>query len=287
MKTGKKAKRREATARSESEQQFALCRPPGINSSSSTRKRIVSPQSKARRHREANLFLELTPRGELAFGAVESTLQKHGWDPCTKLDIDRVLRVNHKDHQVLNRFEKYRSDVMDKASGSKNTIGVGLVSERVFADGNEILCFRGASLICGLGSDGRDTICGRRSCGVCRLMRIVEEGSTCGSSHEKDNVWPMLLSLNSWRAHKKAAKKCCGNGGCGGGGRKAIVICRVIAGCVGNFVKKENNIMECEGFDSALLSIGGDNNNCSDQDLLVLNPTAVLPCFVVVYNASS
>lgn len=59
--------------------------------------------------------------------------------------------------------------------------------------------------------------------------------------------------------------------------KRALLVCRVIAGRVGcdpGLVDKEDL-----GFDSLV----GRGSGGFEDELLVFNPTAVLPCFVIVY----
>ncbi|GAB4848097.1 hypothetical protein Ancab_002761 [Ancistrocladus abbreviatus] len=165
---------------------------------------------------------------------------QRGWDPQTDLGINKVFKVHHDD-QVIKNFEDCRQITRVNALKS---------NERLMANGNEILCFRGTSLTCNPGSNGKTCVCNEKSCGACRLIRKL-----CCSSLE--SLWPISLSLNCWRAHEKASKKC---GKSSGPCRrsKAIVVCRVIAGCIGHSIKNES--LECEetaaSIDSALLSTG-------------------------------
>ena len=63
----------------------------------------------------------------------------------------------------------------------------------------------------------------------------------------------------------------------GGGGRKALVLCRVIAGRVHRPV--EELPPDLEGFDSLAGKLGLHANI---EELYLLNPRALLPCFVVI-----
>ncbi|KHN06256.1 hypothetical protein glysoja_030322 [Glycine soja] len=62
--------------------------------------------------------------------------------------------------------------------------------------------------------------------------------------------------------------------------KRAMLVCRVIAGRVGSDsdeVEKEDG-----GFDSVMAS--GVYTRLDEEELLVFNPRAVLPCFVIVYS---
>lgn len=60
--------------------------------------------------------------------------------------------------------------------------------------------------------------------------------------------------------------------------KRALLVCRVVAGRVGcdpGIVDKED-----AGFDSLV----GRGSGGFEEELLVFNPRAVLPCFVIVYT---
>lgn len=65
--------------------------------------------------------------------------------------------------------------------------------------------------------------------------------------------------------------------------KRAMLVCRVIAGRVGcdpGYVDKEDS-----GFDSLVGRKNGSHMRLDEEDeLLVFNSRAVLPCFVIVYT---
>lgn len=61
--------------------------------------------------------------------------------------------------------------------------------------------------------------------------------------------------------------------------KRAVLVCRVVAGRVGCDPCEADK--EDPGFDS-LAGRGGDEEE--DDEILVFNPRAVLPCFVVLYT---
>lgn len=65
--------------------------------------------------------------------------------------------------------------------------------------------------------------------------------------------------------------------------KRAMLVCRVIAGRIGSDsdeVDKEDG-----GFDSVMARGGsGVYTRLDEEELLVFNPRAVLPCFVIVYS---
>lgn len=71
-------------------------------------------------------------------------------------------------------------------------------------------------------------------------------------------------------------------------GRKAMLVCRVIAGKVRRVADdtaaaaEEESVSAAACYDSVAGSAGVYSNL---EDLLVFNPRAILPCFVVIYKA--
>ncbi|GMI65826.1 hypothetical protein HRI_000251900 [Hibiscus trionum] len=196
-----------------------------------------------------------------AFRAVE-TVFKSGWDGKVGHKIEKILKINHN-IGVLKRFEEYRQIVKSKSAN---------IFQRLAVDGNELLRFHGTIVTCSLGNNGLSRICNKKSCGVCRMIGLV--GST-----GKESV---ALSNDSRRAHWKVTKECsvtdtiCT--------RKAIVVCRVIAGRVARCRGRGFGLVEGRegGFDS-VVSLAKDPMEGSEE-LIALNARAVLPCFVILYN---
>ncbi|CAK9154574.1 unnamed protein product [Ilex paraguariensis] len=199
--------------------------------------------------------------GEPSIGIVE-TMFRSGWSNGVGHTVEKVLKVNHNE-AMLNRFEEYRKLVK---SNAKDSTGWQRV-ERVVADGNELLRFHGAVITCSLGFDGISSICNSKACGVCRVL---------GSSVLAKGLPTIAFSSNSWKAHEKVTTRCFANRF---SSRKAIVICRVIAGRVAHYGKRGIKEEEQGGFDSVVVSI--------EEELMVFNTSAILPCFVVIYSIPS
>ncbi|XVE76231.1 hypothetical protein DITRI_Ditri12bG0156200 [Diplodiscus trichospermus] len=152
---------------------------------------------------------------EPSFGIVE-TIFRSGWDNKIGLKIEKVLKINHN-VDVLNKFEEYREIVKSKSTNIPP--GESMRIERLAVDGNEFLRFHGAIVTCSLGNDEISSICHRECCGICRMVgSSLSDGEAC-----------VALSNNSRQAHRKVVSGSDGNKNCA---RKAIVICRVIAGRV-------------------------------------------------------
>ncbi|XP_043714393.1 uncharacterized protein LOC122662709 [Telopea speciosissima] len=196
--------------------------------------------------------------GEPAIGIV-STIFQSGWNQEEFPVIEKILRVNHT-VEVLKRFEEYRELVKSRAAETC----VSNRKERLVADGNEVLRHHGATLLCSLGFQGNSSICGQQSCEVCSIV---------GSSNSGKAVQRSFCET-SWGAHEKMTKL--------GSSRKAMVIGRVIAGRVAYDYPKGFVCMEDCGFDSLIVSDKNQSNY--SEELIVLDPRAVLPCFVVIYT---
>ncbi|KAL5548230.1 hypothetical protein UlMin_003461 [Ulmus minor] len=176
--------------------------------------------------------------------------------------IERVLKV-HNMQKTLARFEEYREIVKIKASKLPKK------HPRCLADGNELLRFYGTTLACSLGQNGCSSLCISEKCSVCRIIRNgfsakkeLKEGvgvfttSTSGRAFESIEMIEEEPSL-----------------------RKALIVCRVIAGRVHRPLENIQEIAGQTGFDSLAGKVGLYSNI---EELYLLNPRALLPCFVVI-----
>lgn len=203
---------------------------------------------------------------ESSYGVVE-TIFRSGWDNKIGLKIEKVLKINHS-VDALNKFEEYREIVKSKSTNV--SASETRMMERLAVDGNELLRFHGAIVTCSLGNNDFSSICHRECCGVCKMV-----GSSLSEGEES-----VVLSNNSRQAHRKVVTDCVVDKICA---RKAIVVCRVIAGRVARY--RGHGLVDGQegGFDS-VVSLSRDQLEGSEE-LIVLNARAVLPCFVVVYKA--
>ncbi|XP_059306546.1 uncharacterized protein LOC132057989 [Lycium ferocissimum] len=110
----------------------------------------------------------------------------------------------------------------------------------------ERVFYYGATVTCSLGLDKSPRICSTKTCGACKII-----GQYYGI-HEKTN-WFESFSTSSWSAHRKVVKQF-GDGV----SKKAIIVSRVIG------------------------KLRGENNG----EVIILNPRAILPCFVIIYSFS-
>ncbi|MCL7029146.1 hypothetical protein MKW94_016904 [Papaver nudicaule] len=200
---------------------------------------------------------------------------KTGWNNPMKNPptIDRILKI-HNSPKILSRFEEYKELV--KSKESRRSSGNRRRDERCIADGNELLRFHCSTFICNLGHNGKSSICSQQYCNVCGIIRS-------GFSPKLDGISTVS---SSWRAHvsfpEELEKEFAFMNI-----KRVMLVCRVIAGRIGEagaggIVEKG----ESAGFDS-VLGVGcggGANSKIDEEDLLVFNPRAVLPCFAIVYN---
>lgn len=194
---------------------------------------------------------------------------KTGWSCKEKNpEIHRILKI-HNGPKILSRFEEYRELV--KAKAARNG-GVKRRDERCIADGNELLRFFCSTFMCDLGANGNSSICNQQYCSVCGIIKS-------GFSPKMDGI--STLS-SSWRAHMTIPEdveeefKFMNV-------KRAMLVCRVLAGRVGCELEEEDK--EDGGFDSVVARGGsGVHSRVDEEDLVVFNPRAVLPCFVIVYT---
>ncbi|XP_059300591.1 uncharacterized protein LOC132052898 [Lycium ferocissimum] len=192
-----------------------------------------------------------------------------GWVDKTKNPtIHRILKI-HNGKRILTRFEEYRECVKLKASRN----AVVKRDERCIADGNELLRFHCTTFMCELGQNGNSSICTQQYCSVCGIIKS-------GFSHKMDGISMQPTSL---RAHVAVPEEIVEEFGFMNV-KRAMLVCRVIAGRVGcdpGYVNKED-----PGFDSLVGRENGVHTRLDEEDeLLVFNSRAVLPCFVIVYTA--
>ncbi|XP_076885978.1 uncharacterized protein LOC143535662 [Bidens hawaiensis] len=192
-----------------------------------------------------------------------------GW-PGENPTIHRVMKINNSP-KILTRFEEYRESVKSKAT--QHHASERRRDERCVADGNELLRFYCTTFLCDLGQNGNSTLCTQQYCSVCNII-----GS--GFSPKMDGVSTLP---NSWKGHvsipddieEEFGFMCV---------KRAMLVCRVIAGRVG--CDQEINDKNDSGYDSLVgKEHGAVQRRLDDEDeLIVFNPRAVLPCFVIVYT---
>ncbi|KAJ1285747.1 hypothetical protein BS78_03G300700 [Paspalum vaginatum] len=190
--------------------------------------------------------------------------------------IDRVFKV-HNTQRTLSRFEEYREAVKLKASKLPKK------HPRCLADGNELLRFHGATLSCALGGAGGSgasspSLCASDKCAVCRIIR---HGFSAKKREGRAGAGVGVFTTStSGRAFESIAAEASDDGGdAAGGARRALLVCRVIAGRVHKPLDNPKEFVGQTGFDSLAGKVGPYANI---EELYLLNPRALLPCFVVV-----
>ncbi|KAK1588951.1 hypothetical protein Q3G72_028959 [Acer saccharum] len=207
---------------------------------------------------------------------------KTGWSNKEKNpEIIRILKI-HNSPKVLSRFEEYREVV--KAKAARNG-AVRRRDERCIADGNELLRFYCSTFCCELGHSGNSSICTHQYCSVCGIIKS-------GFSPKLDGICTLS---SSWKANAVVPEEVEQEFGFMNV-KRAMLVCRVVAGRVGFEGDVEDDVAAAKddgGFDSVVgrgcgngVGIGsGAHSRLDDNDeLLVFNPRAVLPCFVIVYT---
>ncbi|XWS49764.1 hypothetical protein CRYUN_Cryun12cG0030800 [Craigia yunnanensis] len=184
------------------------------------------------------------PEGHPSRNVVEIIFHT-SWNPKAFTGrIEMIFKVQNGPRTVT-RFEEYREAVKTRfGSGSGGRASADKENARCVADGNEVMrfhCLGPTSGNCGM----NDTwlFSGGKGAAICTF-------SGSGGAHES---------------------------AVGGRGRRAMLVCRVIAGRVSKRVGLgyESLLDERAGYDS----VSGENG-----ELLVFDPCAVLPCFLIIYK---
>jgi len=177
--------------------------------------------------------------------------------------IDRILKV-HNTQRTISNFEEYRDSIKAKAAKLPKK------QPRCIADGNELLRFHCTTFACSIGLNGSSNLCiSVPNCKVCSIIKNGFKHPTGGD----DNGHGILTTATSGKAHDKATTLEDGNGD---GEKRAMLVCRVIAGRVKKSM--EGNI---EDYDSVAAGMEVYSNL---DELYVSNSRAILPCFVVIYR---
>ncbi|KAL4354767.1 hypothetical protein GQ457_06G037640 [Hibiscus cannabinus] len=198
------------------------------------------------RHRRSSSTRTLTelPEGHPSRNVVEIIFHT-SWSPETFTGrIEMVFKVQSWPRMVT-RFEEYRETVKARSGSGSGCSGSGdEENARCVADGNEVMRFR-----C-LGPTSGD--CGMNDTW---LFSGGKNAAVC-------------TYAGSGEAHESAG---------GGRGRRSMLVCRVIAGRVSKRMGfGYESLMDGRAtFDS----VSGDNG-----ELLVFDPRAVLPCFLIIYK---
>ncbi|KAK2987085.1 hypothetical protein RJ640_004811 [Escallonia rubra] len=179
--------------------------------------------------------------------------------PCPSRDsrkIIEVVKVNNS-MESLERFEQYRETVKKECFKQHKR------HPRSTVDGNELLQFYGTTIIC----------CSEKQYGVsdlckdpnCRVCRIIQSGFKTACNKRTGIVMNTSSNAMSEATNVTTEKNV----------NRAVILCRVVAGRVGRITDWAYR----EDYDS----IKSGQNSKFDH-LIVRDPSAVLPCFIIVFN---
>ncbi|XP_050217280.1 uncharacterized protein LOC126668107 [Mercurialis annua] len=201
-------------------------------------------------------YLTRTRYSELELGdpsrnIIEMIFQKASTNPSNALSrIERVLRVKNS-FETLAKFEKYRDNVKQIAYQQHQ-----MAHPRSIVDGNELLRFYGTTMsCCGEQTMRVSEICRDLSCRVCKTIQcnFDTEYSKKNGIRFSTNSEKLTDSLIGFSRSKT---------------ERAVVVCRIIAGAVANKVDRSEI----------------EYRYLISESLIVRDPSAVLPCFVIVFT---
>ncbi|KAI0507470.1 hypothetical protein KFK09_013595 [Dendrobium nobile] len=202
--------------------------------------------------------------GESSKKIVEKICQASFSDQSDRscLIIEKILKV-HNMQKTLANFEKYRESVKARASKLQKK------HARCIADGNELLRFHGTTISCSLGVNGSSSLCSSENCNVCRIIKLGF--SVIWDMNEGVGVFTASTSERAFESIETSKEKPLP--------KKALLVCRAIAGRIHKPLDNLQEVIGLPGFDSLAGKVGGHS---SLDVLYLLNPRALLPCFVVI-----
>lgn len=146
------------------------------------------------------------------------------------------------------------------------------MEERCVADGNERLRFYCSTMLCTLGAG----VCGSPYCCTCSILRH----GFAGKQADVDGI----ATYSSGRAAHASLPDDVEREFAFLQVRRAMLVCRVVAGRVGRGAADDkvayDSMVPLLPTSSFAAATRGDD----DVELLVFNPRAVLPCFVIIYS---
>ena len=179
--------------------------------------------------------------------------------------IECVLKVQNTP-KTFASFEECRQTAKINAEKLQNR------NPRCSADGNELMRFHGATIACSLGVNDSSSLCTFDQCGVCQILR-----HGFSTNQEFHGAVGVLTTATSGQAFGSIS---IGSSDEEPLMRKCVIVCRVIAGRVHDPLQEIQEVTD-SGFDSLVKKISCESDI---EELCVLNPRAVLPCFVVIYK---
>ncbi|KAL3645594.1 hypothetical protein CASFOL_010774 [Castilleja foliolosa] len=198
------------------------------------------PKVRSRSKSADSFFPSLTelPDGHASRNVVEIIFHTSWGDKSFSGQIEMVFKVQNLTRTVT-RFEEYREVVKSFVASTDED------HARCVADGNEVMRFYCLGATSGDGAY-------EAGCGAWALYS-GKGAAVCTYS-------------GSGCAHEKAG---------GGKGRRAMLVCRVIAGRVRKQLGCDSLVESRVGYDS----VTGD-----DGELLLFDSRALLPCFLIIYK---
>ncbi|OIW19142.1 hypothetical protein TanjilG_03632 [Lupinus angustifolius] len=185
-------------------------------------------------------------------------------------EIEIVLKVlNHQN--AFTSFEECREMARNKSQKLPDKL------PRCLADGNELLRFHGTTIACSLGmnDDYSNSLCTLDQCGFCQILRHGFSTKT----QEFNDALGVLTTSSCAKAFELVVSSDELYG------RKCVIVCRVIAGRIHNPLQEiQEMITDDSRFDSLVKKINAESDI---EELFVLNPSSILPCFVAIYKCGS
>nr|CAD1843589.1 unnamed protein product [Ananas comosus var. bracteatus] len=139
---------------------------------------------------------------------------------------DRAHPQSPQHPRTLARFESYRDAVRLHARSAAAT-----ASTRAAADGNELLRFHSARLLCPLGIGGSSALCTASASGACSVCAAIRHGLTHRSDSHPEPLG-VRTTASSGRAHDCDRSSGSLPSAVIGRTSWAMLVCRVIAGSV-------------------------------------------------------
>ncbi|GMH22767.1 hypothetical protein Nepgr_024610 [Nepenthes gracilis] len=215
--------------------------------------RVVKRSASARPNKGPDpLFPSLCelPEGHPSRNVVEIIFQTR-WTPKPFTGrIEMVFKIQNM-QKTVSRFEDYREAVKNRAGSrsARDDLCKYEDTARCVADGNEMMRFHCLGATSGV-IDG------------CVGISAIHGGKGPAAA----TAAAICTFSGSGAAHDNAG---------GGKGRRAMLVCRVVAGLVSKRLGLDSVSERLVGFDS----VSGANG-----ELLVFDSRAVLPCFLVIYK---
>ncbi|GJN39143.1 hypothetical protein PR202_gb28242 [Eleusine coracana subsp. coracana] len=224
-------------------------------------------------HHLANHAVSEVAEDDSARGVVEIICMA-GWPkPEAALDrVERIVKIHSLERRVA-RYEEFRSAVMARAAQLQKK------HPRCIADGNELLHFHATTVSCSLGAGG---LCTSGRCDVCRIIR---HGFSVVTTTREDGGGGGVFTTSTSRRALECVVQDEGEEEDAGKGsvKRALLVCRVIAGRIHRPMENLQDVAAAQtGFDSFAGKVGADS---TVEELYLLNPRALLPCYVVIYKS--